>query len=94
MTGWPIDKSALAKLGSSADAPEWTNRIERGLVRIAVVTRLEVAFSARNAENLRSSLKRPPLASIPVEYQTPAIGDRSLTVQLHREARRRVTATC
>jgi predicted nucleic acid-binding protein len=37
---WLIDKSALVRLGMSPDAAEWAARIERGLVRIATVTRL------------------------------------------------------
>ncbi len=39
---WLIDKSALVRLGASPRAEEWASRIERGLVRIATVTRLEV----------------------------------------------------
>jgi hypothetical protein len=39
-----IDKSALVRLGSSPDAHDWASRIERGLVRIATVTRLEVGY--------------------------------------------------
>ena len=45
------------------------------------MTRLEVGFSARSAEELRSSIARPPLASMPVEYLTPAIEDRAVAVQ-------------
>lgn len=82
MTAWLIDKSALVRLSSSVDAEEWAQRIQRGLVRITSVTRLEVGYSARSAEDLRGSLVRPPLASMPLEYQTPAIEDRALTVQL------------
>lgn len=80
--GWLIDKSALVRLGSSARAEEWANRIGRGLVRIATVTRLEVGFSARSGTELRTGLSRPPLSAIPVEYQTPAIEDRAVAVQL------------
>ena len=42
MTSWLIDKSALVRLAVSRDATEWAGRIERGLVRITTVTRLEV----------------------------------------------------
>lgn len=80
MTGWLIDKSALVRLASSADAAEWAARIERGLVRIATVTRLEVGYSARSGSDLRADLRRPPLAAMPVEYQTPAIEDRAVEV--------------
>lgn len=81
MTGWLVDKSALVRLSSSADAGEWATRIERGLVRITTVTRLEVGFSARSGADLRSGQGRPPLSSMPVEYLTPAIEDRAVEVQ-------------
>lgn len=81
MTGWLIDTSALARIGSSADAASWAERIDRGLVRIAVVTRLEIGYSARSGRELRKSLRRAPLASMPIEYQTPAIEDRAIEVQ-------------
>jgi hypothetical protein len=50
--------------------------MERGLVRIATVTRLEAGYLARSGPGLRAELRRPPLAAMPVEYQTPAIQDR------------------
>lgn len=80
MTGWLIDKSALVRLAGSPDAVEWAGRVERGLVRIATVTRLEVGYSARSGSDLRAGLRRPPLASMPVEYLTPAIEDRAVEV--------------
>ena len=82
MTDWLIDKSALTRLASSPAAAEWAQRIERGLVRIATVTRLEVGFSARSGPDLRTAMQQPPLASMPVEYLTPAIEDRAVHVQL------------
>jgi predicted nucleic acid-binding protein len=80
MTTWLIDKSALARLAVSPDAAEWAARIERGLVRISTVTRLEVGYSARSGSDLRAGFARPPLSSIPVEYMTPAIEDRAVEV--------------
>jgi predicted nucleic acid-binding protein len=80
MTTWLIDKSALAWLASSPDAAEWAARIERGLVRITTVTRLEVGYSARSGSDLRTGFAQPPLSSMPVEYMTPAIEDRSAEV--------------
>jgi len=77
---WLIDKSALIRLAASPDAPEWAARIERGLVRVTTVTRLEVGYSARSGEDLRFGLRQPPLASMPVEYLTPAIEDRAVEV--------------
>ena len=80
VTDWLIDKSALVRLAASPDAAQWAARIERGLVRIATVTRLEVGYSARSGEDLRAGLQRPPLAAMPVQYQTPAIEDRAVEV--------------
>ena len=81
MTDWLIEKSALVRLAASPDAAQWAARIERGLVRITTVTRLEVGYSARSGEELRAALRRPPLAAMPVEYQTPAIEDRAVEVR-------------
>jgi predicted nucleic acid-binding protein len=81
VTAWLIDKSALVRLGQSDDAEEWASRIQRGLVRITTVTRLEVGFSARSAEELRASIGRAPLAAMPIEYMTPLIEDRAVAVQ-------------
>jgi predicted nucleic acid-binding protein len=80
VTDWLIDKSALVRLGSSPDAAEWASRIQRGLVRITTVTRLEVGYSARAGANLRAGLQQPPLSAMPVEHQTPAIEDRAVEV--------------
>ena len=82
MTEWLIDTSALLRISDSPDAVEWAARVERGLVRIAVVTRLEVGYSARSGPDLRSTARRPPLGSMPLEFQTPAIEQRSLEVQM------------
>jgi predicted nucleic acid-binding protein len=82
VTDWLVDTSALVRLGTSPDADEWAARIERGLVRISTVTRLEVGFSARSAAELRAALRRPPLSAMPVEHLTPAIEDRAIEVQL------------
>ena len=81
MSGWLIDKSAIARLHLDPNAEEWTRRIERGLVRICTVTRLEVGYSARSAQDHRSLLTEPPIASMPVEYLTPRIEDRALELQ-------------
>jgi predicted nucleic acid-binding protein len=80
VTTWLIDKSALVRLAASPDAPEWAVRIERGLVRITTVTRLEAGYSARSGPQLRAGFQRPPLSSMPVEYLTPAIEDRAVEV--------------
>jgi predicted nucleic acid-binding protein len=80
VTSWLIDKSALVSLGNSLDAAEWAGRIERGLIRITTVTRLEVGYSARSGNDLRAGLRQPPVSAMPVEYLTPAIEDRAVEV--------------
>jgi predicted nucleic acid-binding protein len=80
VTTWLIDKSALVRLAVSPDAGQWAGRIERGLVRITTVTRLEVGYSARSGTDLRTGLREPPLSAMPVEYLTPAIEDRAVEV--------------
>ncbi len=81
MSAWLIDKSAIARLHLAPDAAEWASRIERGLVRISTVTRLEVGYSARSADDHRSLLFEPPITSMPVEHLTPRIEDRALELQ-------------
>jgi predicted nucleic acid-binding protein len=80
VTIWLIDKSALVRLAASPDAGQWATRIERGLVRITTVTRLEVGYSARSGTDLRAGLREPPLSAMPVQYLTPAIEDRAVEV--------------
>jgi predicted nucleic acid-binding protein len=77
---WLIDKSALVRLGRSPDSETWADRIERGLVRIATVTLLEVGYSARDARDLHAGLREPPVGSMPVEHAAPASEDRAVEV--------------
>ena len=79
-SGWLIDKSALVRLGRSPDSEAWADRIERGLVRVATVTLLEVGYSARDARDLHTGLREPPVSSMPVEYAAPASEDRAVEV--------------
>jgi predicted nucleic acid-binding protein len=65
---------------ASPDAAEWAARIERGLVRITTVTRLEAGYSARSGLQLRAGFPRPPVSSMPVEYLAPAIEDRAVEI--------------
>ena len=80
MTTWLIDKSAFVRLAASPDATEWAARIERGLVRVTTVTRLEAGYAARSGPELRAGWRQPPLSFMPVEYLTPAIEDRAVEV--------------
>lgn len=86
-TGWLIDKSALVRLGRSPDAARWAERIERGVVRIATVTLLEVGYSARSADELRDGLREAPVGAMPVEYATPAAEDRAVDVLMQLASR-------
>jgi len=81
VTTWLIDKSALVRVADVDDAQAWAARVERGLVRISTVTRLEVGLSARSGAELRDAARRPPLSVMPVEHLTPAIEDRAVEVQ-------------
>jgi len=82
VTAWLIDKSAFTRLGTSLDVTIWSERIQRGLVRIATVTRLEIGYSFRTGGQARREWALPPLTMMPVEYLTPATEDRALEVQL------------
>lgn len=81
MTSWLIDKSALVRLGSSPDAQTWADRIQRGLLHITTITRLEVGYSARSGTDLREGLRVPPMSELLVEFCTPAIESRAEQVQ-------------
>jgi predicted nucleic acid-binding protein len=81
VTIWLLDKSALVRLAESTDAADWASRIQRGLVRMTTLTRLEVGFSARSGPDLRAGMRTPPLTSMPVEYLTPAAEERAVEVQ-------------
>lgn len=78
---WLVDKSALARLGHSPDAADWATRLQRGLVHVSTVTRLEVGFSARSGTELGHIFVTAPMSAMPVEYLTPAIEDRAVEVQ-------------
>lgn len=82
VTPWLIDKSAYTRLGASPDAQLWVDRIERGLVRISTITRLEIGYSFRSAEQARGESTSPPLALMPTQYLTPSVEDRATEVQL------------
>ncbi len=77
---WLIDKSALNRINGAND--EWLSRIQRGLVRISTVTLLEIGFSTRNGVDHRSTLREPPVSSMPVEPITPAIEARAVEIQM------------
>ncbi len=84
VTSWLVDKSAYARMqtGQAASMAEWNSRIERGLLRLSTVTRLELGFSARSGEVGREAFGLPPLSLMPIEHLTPAMEDRAFEVQM------------
>lgn len=78
---WLIDKSAFVRLPRSPHATVWMDRIDRGLVRVATVTLLEVGFSARSGDDWAAGFATPPLSNMPVENVTPGMEARALEVQ-------------
>jgi predicted nucleic acid-binding protein len=82
VTTWLIDKSAYTRIAGSPDAEVWIDRIERGLVRMSTVTRVEIGYSFRTAAQARLEVVSPPLSLMPIEYLTPAAEDRAVELQL------------
>lgn len=82
VTVWLIDKSAYTRLPTAIDAGAWVDRIERGLVRMSTVTRLEIGYSFRSGEQARLESSTPPLTMMPMEYLTPAVENRAVEVQM------------
>lgn len=81
---WLLDKSAYVRMqaGGAANIDEWNVRIERGLVHLSTVTRLELGFSARSGRAGRGAFDLPPLSLMPIEHLTPAMEDRAWEVQM------------
>jgi len=81
---WLVDKSAYVRMqaGHAAHLKEWNTRIERGLVRLSTVTRLEFGFSVRSGDAGREAFSLPPLSLMPIEHLTPAMEDRAFEVQM------------
>lgn len=84
VTTWLVDKSAYVRMqaGQAATIARWNSRIERGLLRLSTVTRLELGFSARSGEAGRTAFGLPPLSLMPIEHLTPAVEDRAFEVQM------------
>lgn len=80
MTAWLIDKSALVRLANAPDATVWLERIQRGLVHICTVTRLEVGYSGRSAAEIASEFRDGVVSKMLIEHFTPAAEERALEV--------------
>ncbi len=78
---WLVDKSALARIGTSPDAEEWLSRVGRGLLHVATVTLLEIGYSARSGPDWSARMHEPPVTLMPVIHLTPAIEVRAVDVQ-------------
>lgn len=79
---WLIDKSAYVRLGSSPAFQMWLERIDRGLVRISIVTALEIGYSFTSLESARRERSSGLLGALISDYVTPAIENRAKEVQL------------
>jgi predicted nucleic acid-binding protein len=82
VTAWLVDTSALVRLAQSPDAELWARRATDRALRVSVVTRLELGYSARSGAALRAALQMAPLASMPLEHLTPSIEKRAIEVQV------------
>src|SRR5699024_10952715 len=78
-----VDKSAYVRMqaGQAAGMAEWNSRIERGLMRLSALTRLEPGFSARSGEVGREAVGLPPLSLRAIEHLTLAVEERAVEVQ-------------
>lgn len=79
--GWLIDKSAYARLDFSPDAETWLGRIQRGMVRIAPVTLLEIGYSALNGTHWSEFHETPPVKLLPIQCLDPRAESRAIEVQ-------------
>lgn len=84
MTTWLVDKSAYVRMqsGHALGMPEWNARIERGLLHLSAVTRLELGSSVRSGAVGREAFDMPPLSLMPIDHLTPAMEDRAFEVQM------------
>lgn len=80
LAGWLIDKSALVRLASSPDARLWASRIDAGRVHLSSITRLEIGYSARSANELFASFASLPLSKMRIEKLSPTIEERAWDV--------------
>jgi len=78
---WLVDKSALVRIPQTHEVTVLSDRIALGLVRISVITRLEVGNSARSGVELRDRSTSPPIVLMPIEHLTPLVETRAIDVQ-------------
>lgn len=80
MTTWLVDKSAYVRLAISQDARLWSQRLERGLLSMATVTRLEIGYSIQGLAELEQAESRVLARYLPV-HAPPRAEDRAIEVQ-------------
>ncbi len=78
---WLVDKSAYVRLGSSPVFDTWIERIERGLVRISIVTSLEIGYSFTSHSDSFVERSSGLLGLLIPDHITPAIENRAIEVQ-------------
>ncbi len=77
---WLIDKSADVRLADGPDHVDWIDRIDRGLVHISTVTRLEIGYSMQPKRDLDAEVT--DLLGRFVGVSTPPRAeDRSMEIQ-------------
>ena len=80
VTTWLVDKSAYVRLGASSDAATWLDRLDRGLLHVATVTRLEIGYSIRGSQDLAAEDAGALGRLVPVSA-TPRVDARAVAVQ-------------
>jgi predicted nucleic acid-binding protein len=81
LTHWLIDTSALSRLCISGEHQAWHGRIDRGLVGLCTVSRLEMGFTARSASDWARIMSTRPVTELTLELTTPAIEARAVQIQ-------------
>ncbi|RNI24247.1 PIN domain nuclease [Flexivirga caeni] len=78
---WLVDKSAYQRLADSTEVDVWLARLQRGLLRVAAVTVLELGYSARGARDWDQFRRRPPLSLMPPVFMSAFTESRAIEVQ-------------
>lgn len=81
LTTWVIDKSAYVRLGLSPDFELWSERIERGLVRMSSISRLEIGYSFTSIKSAELEIHQGALGQIPIDAITPRVEERAQGIQ-------------
>lgn len=77
---WLVDKSAYVRLATTREPARWVERIDRGLVHVATVTRLEIGYSMRSWRDLQREVEEV-LGRLVGVHIPPRAEDRAVEVQ-------------